>query len=355
MAPRNAGGPKPPRYKALSSLLREQIIAGRYPPDSRLPSEHQLAARFSVSRVTARQAIQVLERERLVRRIRGSGTYVNRLGPGDRPLEALRHAAVITIDMPPAHNYFFSGIVAAERWLKDCGGTLTITNIASTDLSAKAPPPVLQKDDIQGLLVNGIVSDAQARVIEKTDLPYLIVGNCAISRSLPQIRFAVGAMVRRAIDFLSKRHPGLPIIMGVNSARHHFMKEALMAYRQAIRAAPQARPIVVEWTGDVERKLNAVADAEGARFAMILPESDLAPLRKFYLAHRIAPANQIIVQIFSPEMIAPQERADRYFIPASGEKIMTEAIRALAEMVQTGRREHYQEIDAQIECGGKAA
>jgi DNA-binding transcriptional regulator YhcF (GntR family) len=349
MAPPTGGGPKTPRYKALGSLLREQIVAGRYPPDSRLPSEHQLSARFSVSRVTARQAIQLLERERLVRRIRGSGTYVNRLGPGNRPLEALRHAAVITIDMPPALNYFFSGIMAAERWLKERGGTLTITNIASSDLSGKAPPPVLQRNDIQGLLLNGIVNDAQARVIQNTDLPYLIVGNCAISRSLPQIRFAVGAMVRRAIDFLSKRHPGLPIVMGVNSARHHFMKEALMAYRQAIRAAPQSRPIAVEWTDDVYGKLDSVAKSDGARFAIILPENDLAPLMKFHRAHRIAPADQIIVQIFSPEMIAPQERADRYFIPASGEKIMTEAIRALAEMVQTGRCEHYQEIDAEIE------
>ena len=124
MAPPSAKGPKPPRYKTLGGMLREQIVAGRYPPDSRLPSEHQLSARFKVSRVTARQAIQLLERERLVRRIRGSGTYVNRPGPGNRPLEALRHAAVITIDMPPAHNYFFSGIVAAERWLKGRGGTL---------------------------------------------------------------------------------------------------------------------------------------------------------------------------------------------------------------------------------------
>ena len=145
-----------------------------------------------------------------------------------------------------------------------------------------------------------------------------------------------------------------PIVIGVNCARHHFMKEALTAYRQAIRAAPQGRPIIVEWTGDVEGKLNAVADAEGARFAMILPENDLAPLRKFYRAHRVAPADQIIVQIFSPEMIPSPERADRYFIPASGEKIMTEAIRVLAEMVQTGRREHYQEIDAQIEWVGKS-
>ena len=84
--PTAAGGGKQPRYKSLGQWLREQIVSGKYPADSRVPSEHQIAARFAVSRVTARQAIQFLEREGLLRRIRGSGTYVNRLGPSEKPL-----------------------------------------------------------------------------------------------------------------------------------------------------------------------------------------------------------------------------------------------------------------------------
>jgi DNA-binding GntR family transcriptional regulator len=78
MPPLRAGGSNQPRYKKLGLWLRDQIISGKYPADSRVPSENQLAARFGVSRVTARQAIQILQREGLVRRIRGSGTYVNR-------------------------------------------------------------------------------------------------------------------------------------------------------------------------------------------------------------------------------------------------------------------------------------
>lgn len=45
-------------------------------PGVRMASENQLAATHGVSRVTARSALQELERRHLVRRTRGSGTFV---------------------------------------------------------------------------------------------------------------------------------------------------------------------------------------------------------------------------------------------------------------------------------------
>ena len=45
---------------------------------TRVASEHEIAARFEVSRAAARSAIQELESRLLVRRVRGSGTFVNR-------------------------------------------------------------------------------------------------------------------------------------------------------------------------------------------------------------------------------------------------------------------------------------
>lgn len=67
--------PRPaPRYEEIEGWLREQVLAGT--PGEVLPSEAELAARFKVSRMTARQAVQNLAREGLVRRQRGSGTYI---------------------------------------------------------------------------------------------------------------------------------------------------------------------------------------------------------------------------------------------------------------------------------------
>jgi GntR family phosphonate transport system transcriptional regulator len=46
-------------------------------PGTRVASEHELAARFEVSRAVAGAALRELENRLLVRRVRGSGTFVN--------------------------------------------------------------------------------------------------------------------------------------------------------------------------------------------------------------------------------------------------------------------------------------
>jgi GntR family transcriptional regulator len=66
----NGGG----RRRAIEAWLREQVAGGR--EGELLPSEAELAERFGVSRMTARQAVQELATEGLVRRQRGSGTFI---------------------------------------------------------------------------------------------------------------------------------------------------------------------------------------------------------------------------------------------------------------------------------------
>jgi GntR family transcriptional regulator len=67
-----------PLYQQLSDRLLSRIRSGDYGPLDRLPSEHELARRFSVSRITARQALTELERVGLVFRRQGRGSFVAR-------------------------------------------------------------------------------------------------------------------------------------------------------------------------------------------------------------------------------------------------------------------------------------
>lgn len=60
----------------LYLLLKEQIDRGVLSPGMRLPSEPELALAHAVSRVTVRRALDSLEREGLIRRQAGAGTFV---------------------------------------------------------------------------------------------------------------------------------------------------------------------------------------------------------------------------------------------------------------------------------------
>ncbi|MGC5170107.1 GntR family transcriptional regulator [Microbacterium sp. DT81.1] len=74
-------------YLEIESWLRTRVLNGR--EGDPLPSEAELATQFGVSRMTARQAVQNLASEGLVRRRRGSGTFI-----APQPLH--RHSGPLT-------------------------------------------------------------------------------------------------------------------------------------------------------------------------------------------------------------------------------------------------------------------
>ncbi|MCB9947827.1 MAG: GntR family transcriptional regulator [Rhodospirillaceae bacterium] len=82
---RDAGSPVP-LYHRVYVVLREQILEGAYGPGRALPSEHDLARQFQVSRVTVRRALEALEADGMVLRQRGRGTFAI----PSKPVEPLR-------------------------------------------------------------------------------------------------------------------------------------------------------------------------------------------------------------------------------------------------------------------------
>ncbi|MBG6292031.1 GntR family transcriptional regulator [Pseudomonas nitroreducens] len=65
-----------PLYSQLKEILRTRILDGTYPPLSRMPSEAELGKAFEVSRITVRQALGDLQKEGLIFKIHGKGTFV---------------------------------------------------------------------------------------------------------------------------------------------------------------------------------------------------------------------------------------------------------------------------------------
>ncbi len=75
-----------PLYRQLTQLLRGQISSGAIADGARLPSEARLGEQYGVSRITIRQALADLERQGLLERAPGKGTFVRRR---PRPIEGL--------------------------------------------------------------------------------------------------------------------------------------------------------------------------------------------------------------------------------------------------------------------------
>lgn len=67
-----------PLYQQLTELFKQELLDGKYKEGEKLPSEVMLSQMYGVSRNTVRGALAQLERERLLVRQQGKGTFVSK-------------------------------------------------------------------------------------------------------------------------------------------------------------------------------------------------------------------------------------------------------------------------------------
>lgn len=122
-----------PLYSRIAMLMRQRILSGVWPAESRMPTIDALMAEFGASRVTVRLALDLLERDGMIERFRGRGTFVTdraagmkriRLGQSWRGLvEALkgtRPRLLETVDdvLPPGGDGLDATLAPSYRCLK---------------------------------------------------------------------------------------------------------------------------------------------------------------------------------------------------------------------------------------------
>ncbi|MFD5146312.1 GntR family transcriptional regulator [Streptomyces sp. NPDC058401] len=74
-------GSRQPKYQRIADALRTAIQSGEHGPGDRLPGENELMATYGVARMTARQALGVLQNEGLVEARKGAGVFVRAFRP----------------------------------------------------------------------------------------------------------------------------------------------------------------------------------------------------------------------------------------------------------------------------------
>ena len=70
-----------PRYQQIKQFILNKIERGEWAESRKVPSENQLCEQFSVSRMTARKALQELTASGVLLRQQGLGTFVAPLRP----------------------------------------------------------------------------------------------------------------------------------------------------------------------------------------------------------------------------------------------------------------------------------
>jgi DNA-binding FadR family transcriptional regulator len=116
----------------IADAIREAIVEGRLKIDERLPTEQELADRFSVSRPTVREALKRLAARNLIRSRRGptGGTFVNRPSEEEGRAELATTAALmVSLDV-----FSLPEVAEARSQLEQACVPLAVTNRRQAEL-----------------------------------------------------------------------------------------------------------------------------------------------------------------------------------------------------------------------------
>ena len=95
----------PVKQTAVMTHIMEDIQSGRYADGSRMPTEAEYSELFRVSRQTVRKALAALEAQGVIRRVQGSGSYVN------HPSQRRRKTGQIAVICTYISEYIFPSIL----------------------------------------------------------------------------------------------------------------------------------------------------------------------------------------------------------------------------------------------------
>lgn len=93
-----------PRYYRIYRLLQQAIQNLEYGPDGALPSEHALAEKFDVSRLTIRKSLDLLQQEGLIYKQQGVGTFVTPKHVHKEPIRADINTLMNAVSLMGTHT-----------------------------------------------------------------------------------------------------------------------------------------------------------------------------------------------------------------------------------------------------------
>lgn len=142
------------KHQMLSDWIREKILSGVYGAGERIPSEYELAEQFHMSRQTVRRAVETLEREGLLVRARGSGTYVRT--PSAFTPQNVKSVGIVTTYL---NDYVFPSIIqGVDSVLTPRGYSMMLSITYNKTVSEAKALEQMLSSGTSGLIVEGTKS-----------------------------------------------------------------------------------------------------------------------------------------------------------------------------------------------------
>lgn len=188
-------------YIDIYNKLKNEIIHGKYPPGSILPTEKELAESFYVSRITIQKAMQLLKNEGFISRTPGRGTFVEELRTQQK-----QHAIGLIL-CHAAYSFGLGILMAIERTAAKYGYHLIFKNsVDNPEVETKAINDLVAFG-VDGIIIQPVHNELYNETLIQmhfNKLPIVLVDRCFSGFAIPSVSTnnfeAAGALTKYLFD-----------------------------------------------------------------------------------------------------------------------------------------------------------
>lgn len=138
-------------YEEIKEYLMNLVRENKNVPHYKLPSENQLAVKFSTTRITAKRALNELQKEGYINRMHGKGSFI---APDSKTLPPPQGTDFICMLLPNIGSRFISRLVSgAKEYCSDFGYTLLLMVEPEDRLNRLNLISEIVKRGIKGIIV----------------------------------------------------------------------------------------------------------------------------------------------------------------------------------------------------------
>jgi GntR family transcriptional regulator, arabinose operon transcriptional repressor len=163
-------------YQQLANVLRQHFCEADLQVGNRIPTEFELSSTFGVSRGTVRQALSLLEKEGLIYRVQGLGTFLNAKETPAIPINSERRIGLI---VPYAQDQLSLNIlVGVESAAKKRGYQVVFSHSNENLQQEKEDIARLRADRAAGVIlfpVSNCEIDENIEELYTQEFPFVLV------------------------------------------------------------------------------------------------------------------------------------------------------------------------------------
>ncbi len=347
---------KQTKYGDIVRYAEKLITDGTLKSGDKMPSENELCAQFSVSRETVRKAIGILEEQGLIRRVRGSGTYVSHSRKEN--LELRNRIAVITTYV---ESYIFpKTIQGIESVLFEQGYSVQISftnNMLEREKNILLD--LIDRDDVAGVIVEGTKSGLPNpnlhlyRQLMNRKIPILFINTFYPELPVPHVSLNDVDAAQVAVNYLiSKGHKNIGAVLKLDDGQGRLR---YLGYLKAMEAAGfEVTDSRMVWIDTDESKqlnfcrekiLNRVEECS----ALLCYNDQVAfQLIKMLQENGIAVPEQVSVISIDDSDLALHSEVPITSLPHPKERLGSKAAEQLLKMLAGKKGEYTYEFDTRI-------